>query len=110
VRSSRLSLLVFYTERLEECRQFYTGLGLELVREQHGVGPVHYAAELPGGLVLELYPGRTDATTGRLRLGLVVAATSALPVGEHRLSDPDDRVVVAEAVELAEGRCTAAGA
>lgn len=87
------SLVVLYTERLDECRAFYTGLGLPLRREQHGSGPVHHAAELGGGLVLELYPGASGRTTGRARLGFRVPATSDLPAGQHRLVDPDGRVV-----------------
>lgn len=70
VRAS--NLLVIYTERLEACRGFYAGIGLPLVRERHGGGPEHYAAELPGGLVIELYPGRPERSTGRLRLGFTV--------------------------------------
>jgi hypothetical protein len=108
VSSARITLLVIYTEQLESCREFYAGLGLDLVREQHGAGPVHYAAELSGGLVLELYPGRPDRTTGRLRLGLVVAASPLLPVGRHERSDPDGRVVVVDAVDVAEDRSQAA--
>ena len=92
------SLLVLYTERLDECVDFYTGLGLPLRREQHGAGPVHHAAELDGGLVLELYPGRPDRTTGRLRLGFRVPAGPGLAAGPHRLTDPDGRVVVGEAI------------
>lgn len=87
------SLLVIYTGRLDACVTFYTDLGLPLAREQHGSGPVHYAAELNGGLVLELYPGAPDQTTGRLRLGFSVPAAAGLPAGRHRRTDPDGRVV-----------------
>ncbi|MGQ0575993.1 MAG: VOC family protein [Pseudonocardia sp.] len=91
------TLLVIYTDRLNACRKFYSDLGLPLVREQHGQGPVHYAAVLPSGLVLELYPaGRGDAT-GRIRLGFDVAASS-LAAGEHLLSDPDGRTVAIRAL------------
>jgi len=92
-----VGLLVLYSERVEECREFYSSLGVELVREQHGSGPVHYAAELAGGLVVEIYPGTAERSTGRLRLGLVVPSTSYLPTGEHTLTDPDGRVVVVTA-------------
>lgn len=65
------TLLVIYTQQLDACWEFYTGLGLPLVREQHDNGPVHYAAELGGGLVLELYPAASpERATGRLRIGL----------------------------------------
>ncbi|WFG46743.1 VOC family protein [Pseudonocardia alni] len=93
------ALLVIYTERLDACHDFYCGLGLELVREQHGSGPVHYAVELAGGMVLELYPARPGHATGRLRLGFTVPASDRFRGGEHRLSDPDGRVVVVEVIE-----------
>ncbi len=87
------NLLVVYTERLDACREFYAGIGLPLVPERHGDGPAHYAAELPGGLVVELYPGRPGRTTGRLRLGFTVVDPGREP-GEHVLTDPDGRTVV----------------
>lgn len=93
------TLLVLYTERLDECLAFYAGLGLPLRRERHGTGPVHHAAELGGGLVLEFYPGVPGRTTGRARLGFRVPATTNLPAGPHRLVDPDGRVVALDAVD-----------
>lgn len=93
------SLLVLYTERLDDCLTFYAGLGLPLRPEQHATGPAHHAAELGGGLVLELYPGRSDRTTGRLRLGFRVPARPGLSAGRHRLTDPDGRAVVVDAVD-----------
>ncbi|WP_232667014.1 VOC family protein [Pseudonocardia sp. TRM90224] len=91
----RPTLLVIYTERLDACRDFYGSLGLVFVRERHGAGPVHFAAELPGGLVVELYPARGGRITGDLRLGFVVDRSVAgqLGPGEHLLSDPDGRKV-----------------
>lgn len=90
-------MLVIYTEQLDACHRFYAGLGLSFVHEQHGAGPAHYAAELRDGLVIELYPGKPERTTGQLRLGLRTPASDALPVGAHKLTDPDGRVVVVEA-------------
>ncbi len=87
------NLLVIYTGQLEACREFYVELGLPLVREQHGSGPVHYAAELTGGLVIEFYPGHLDRATGRLRLGFTVIGGDLEP-GDHILTDPDGRTVV----------------
>jgi hypothetical protein len=40
----RVTLLVLYCERLEECRLFYGDLGLDFTAEKHGQGPSHYAA------------------------------------------------------------------
>ena len=99
--STTPTLFVIYTEQLEACRTFYAQLGLHLVREQHGRGPVHYAAELGHGLVLELYPATSaEQATGRLRLGLAVPAAVAHQVGaKTTLSDPDGRTVAVTAVE-----------
>lgn len=91
-----LTLLVLHTERLRECRDFYARLGLDLVPEQHGRGPRHYAAELPGGVVLELYPATADRITGVMRLGLALPGEVAAPPlapGRHVLVDPDGRKV-----------------
>ncbi|MBP6859945.1 MAG: glyoxalase/bleomycin resistance/extradiol dioxygenase family protein [Candidatus Pacebacteria bacterium] len=64
-----LSLLVFRTEKLEESRRFYEALlGIEFTKEKHGNGPEHYAALLPEGIVLELYPGEPS----RVRLGFKI--------------------------------------
>lgn len=108
----RTTLLVIYTERLEDCRAFYAGVGLDFAQEQHGGGPQHYAAVLEDGSVLELYPAGRRGPTGYLRLGLALAADSSLqPLapGRHTLYDPDGRAVdifVEEAAprRLGEGR------
>lgn len=86
------TLLVIYTHQLDQCRDFYSQVGLPLVREQHGDGPVHYAAELNGGMVIEFYPGKPDRTTGRLRLAFTVTGGDHAP-GVHTLTDPDGRTV-----------------
>ncbi|WP_405978986.1 VOC family protein [Streptomyces sp. NBC_00158] len=87
-----IDLLVIYTNRLDECRDFYAGLGLDLVPERHGNGPDHYAATLADGTVLELYPATRRPETGYLRLGL----TGDSP---RTLTDPDGRTVVLTAPE-----------
>lgn len=88
------ALLVLYTDRPEKCRAFYAGLGLQLALEQHGAGPEHYAAELPGGLVLELYPATERRPVSLNRLGFRAAAdTVGLAPGQHVLEDPDGRAV-----------------
>ncbi|WP_327308214.1 glyoxalase/bleomycin resistance/dioxygenase family protein [Streptomyces sp. NBC_01298] len=100
----RVSLLVLYTPRLEECRRFYGDLGLAFTPERHGRGPEHYAAVLPDGMVIELYPARDDRLTGALRLGLAVPAFDGsatrprLAPGRQRLVDPDGRTVEITAV------------
>lgn len=99
--STTPTLFRIYTEQLEACRAFYAQLGLHLVREQHGRGPVHYAAELGHGLVLELYPAiSAEQATGRMRLGLAIPAAVAQQVGARTtLSDPDGRTVAVTAIE-----------
>lgn len=85
-------LLVIYTAMLEQCRAFYSDLGLVFTKEQHGTGPEHYAAELPG-LVFELYPASATKFTGMLRLGFELPATQNLLPGRHLFTDPESRVV-----------------
>lgn len=99
--AARVTLLVLYTPRLEECRRFYTGLGLAFTAERHGRGPEHYAAVLSDGAVLELYPARPGRRTDDLRLGLAVDASTAEPPlapGRHQRVDPDGRTVEIDAV------------
>ena len=94
--SIRATLLVLYSPRLEECRAFYSDLGLRFATEQHGQGPRHYAATLTDGAVFEIYPARPGRETGILRLGLAIigaAATPPLVPGRHLLTDPDGRTV-----------------
>ncbi|OAI54995.1 hypothetical protein AYO44_13805 [Planctomycetaceae bacterium SCGC AG-212-F19] len=69
-----LKLLVLKTRQTDKLVAFYRSLGITFNEEQHGKGPVHYAANM-GGMVLEIYPlpddtGTTDQTT---RLGFAVA-------------------------------------
>jgi catechol 2,3-dioxygenase-like lactoylglutathione lyase family enzyme len=92
----RTTLLVIYTKRLNECRDFYSKLGLVFVRERHDTGPEHFAATLPGGMVIELYPATTARITHALRLGLEVDGKKVQPAlspGLYRRTDPDGRVV-----------------
>ena len=96
-----MALVVIYTDRLEECRGFYTALGVAFVEEQHSGGPVYYTATFPNGLVLELYRATaTRPATGALRLGLVVPTehlSPALDPGRHLRTDPDGRTVEIQA-------------
>ncbi|WP_028649210.1 glyoxalase/bleomycin resistance/dioxygenase family protein [Nocardiopsis sp. CNT312] len=99
--SARVTLLVLYSERMEECRAFYSGLGLDFAEERHGRGPRHYAAVLDDGSVLEIYPATDTRRTGALRLGLAVDAAAARPPlepGRRVLTDPDGRKVDVAAV------------
>src|SRR5262245_29757529 len=68
-----LTLLVLKTRQVEQLRLFYQSLGVKLVQEQHGNGPVHFAG-WAGDVVIEVYPlpddgSRVDSST---RLGVAV--------------------------------------
>ncbi|WP_067171982.1 guanosine polyphosphate pyrophosphohydrolase [Microtetraspora niveoalba] len=89
----RANLLVIYTTRPGECRDFYSSLGMDFRLERHGDGPEHFAAVLPDGTVFEIYPALRGRTTGALRLGFATLAAAGLPPGRHLTRDPDDRVV-----------------
>jgi catechol 2,3-dioxygenase-like lactoylglutathione lyase family enzyme len=66
--SPSLALIVLRCRDLQASRAFYTALGVSLAEEQHGSGPVHYAAEL-GDAVFELYPGKPGAAPERTAAG-----------------------------------------
>lgn len=93
-------LIVIYTDRLDACRAFYSGLGLIFERERHGAGPAHFAATL-GSTVFELYPAGDQPPTGRLRLGLTLPAGPGRAPGHHTLTDPDGRTVALTVVAQA---------
>ena len=88
--SISLSLLILYVSDLDASRDFYADLGLNLRREQHGMGPVHWSAQLDGGLVLELYPAGGGTVT-RTRLVLRVPGAA-----EAAAEDPDGNLVLVE--------------
>ena len=50
-----LSLLVLRTAKVDACLKFYQGLGLAMVEEKHGKGPVHYSSS-SNGITVEIYP------------------------------------------------------
>jgi predicted enzyme related to lactoylglutathione lyase len=67
-KEPKLKLLVLQSPRMAIVRDFYTQFGLVFVEEQHGNGPVHFAAPF-GEAVLEIYPlseGNVADTTTRL--------------------------------------------
>lgn len=63
-----LSLIVLRCAALESSKAFFTALGLNFEKEQHGEGPIHYSCEL-GEQVLELYPGKPGAAPIRTQSG-----------------------------------------
>lgn len=57
---------------------FYSRFGLEFSKHRHGSGPEHFAAELPGGGVFEIYPLPADGpTTTGTRIGFRVPSVDA---------------------------------
>lgn len=77
--SPRGSYVVLRVLDLEASADFYRSLGLELTREQHGDGPVHYSFPLSPDVVCELYPLRVPPSTmTTVRLGFVVADAAGL--------------------------------
>jgi len=83
----QLNLLVLRCRDIEKTRQFYENLGISFTQEQHGTSPVHYATQLDGGMVLELYP--TKGEPDNTRLGFIIGTGK-----NHRVEkDPDGRSV-----------------
>ncbi|MFM9269073.1 VOC family protein [Halomonas elongata] len=67
-----LNLIVIRVSDLERSRLWYERLGLEFSEEQHGGGPVHYAA-VKTNFVFELYPESTsNPVSSSVRLGFCV--------------------------------------
>lgn len=69
----RLNLLVIRSEAPAQTVGFYELLGLRFQEEQHGKGPIHWAAEVDG-VVMEIYPAHSpEEVDGATRLGFEVA-------------------------------------
>jgi hypothetical protein len=68
----RLNLLVIRSLEPKRTIGFYELLGLNFQEEQHGKGPVHWAADF-SGLVMEIYPAHSSEQMDRsTRLGFDV--------------------------------------
>jgi predicted enzyme related to lactoylglutathione lyase len=73
-----INLVVLRSADLARAAAFYTLLGLQFTLHRHGAGPEHYSAELPGGVVFELYPLSKDgASTSGTRIGFRVRSVDA---------------------------------
>jgi hypothetical protein len=76
--TSRLNLIVIRSIDPGRTAGFYKLLGMEFQEEQHGSGPIHWAADL-AGIVLEIYPAKSeddmDVTT---RLGFDVKDAASM--------------------------------
>lgn len=75
--SPRLNLIVIRSLDAVRLVAFYQMLGISFEEEQHGRGPVHWAADLDG-LVLEIYPAKTlDEVNKAIRLGFEIEDVNA---------------------------------
>jgi predicted enzyme related to lactoylglutathione lyase len=101
-----LNLVVLRSPDLPRAAEFYTRLGLQFTRHQHGNGPEHLAAELGCG-VFELYPSSPESpSTLGTRIGFSVPSldTAVAAINEYGgtvISPPKDsqwgrRAVVAD--------------
>lgn len=59
------------TSKIEEVKTFYQGLGIQLVEEQHGNGPIHYSY-VQDQLVIEIYPGDEGSLPGWKNAGAMM--------------------------------------
>lgn len=72
-----LNLVVLRSSDMARVAAFYSLLGLQFMRHQHGSGPEHFAAELGSG-VFELYPFSPDGpSTLGTRIGFSVPSLDA---------------------------------
>ena len=75
---------VLYSSNSDAVKKFYETLGLSFVQEQHGRGPVHYAAQLKHNAVLEIYPSEfggvvlADSAECSTKIMLVVKGLDAI--------------------------------
>jgi lactoylglutathione lyase len=74
-----LTLVVLKTARPEQVKAFYQCLDIQFRTEQHGNGPVHFAADL-AQTVLEIYPRSNGepANESSIRLGFRVNEPQAV--------------------------------
>lgn len=68
-----LTLLVLKTRQVEQLRAFYQTIGVDLVEEKHGKGPVHFAGRARD-VVIEVYPLPDDGSPvdSSTRLGFAI--------------------------------------
>jgi len=71
-----LNLVVIRVTDLERSHIFYSALGLNFSKEQHGAGPEHLAAQT-GQVVFEIYPSRGSLETLGVRLGFTVTSVQS---------------------------------
>ena len=58
------SAVILWTQRIDETLRFYQALGLPLVEEDHGEGPIHYACYI-AGVHFAIFPGEIGEAVSR---------------------------------------------
>lgn len=97
-----LNLVVLRTPDIARAAAFYSRLGLQFSQHRHGSGPEHFAVELAGGGVFELYPLMPDgSSTLGTRIGFRVASVDAALAA---LSDDYPAAIVTPARDSEWGR------
>ncbi|MFD9829036.1 VOC family protein [Tsukamurella tyrosinosolvens] len=92
-----LNYLVIYRSDPAASAEWYAdALALRFTREQHGGGPVHYAATLDDGTVVELYSAGSRPVT-RTRIGLSVPDPYDVRPEASVITDPDGNTIAIEA-------------
>lgn len=95
-----VNALILSCEDTEKTATFYRGLGLDIVEEQHGDEPVHFACDF-GGVHFAIFPtdepgkARKHMTGGATKIGFLVDDTDvfykkALEVGAISMREPCD--------------------
>jgi len=99
------NLVVLRSTDIERSAHFYRALGVQLVREQHGGGPEHFAGQA-GRVVFEIYPRGSGDGTAKTRIGFGVGSLATVlskmeQSGGTVVSNPQDtewgrRAVIAD--------------
>jgi lactoylglutathione lyase len=90
IENITLNLFVLRSSDIAHAAVFYSQQGLEFTHHRHGSGPEHFAAELSGGGVLELYPITDGTSTRGTRIGFRVPSVDEAVAA---LSDYPDAIV-----------------
>jgi uncharacterized glyoxalase superfamily protein PhnB len=100
MKINKIDALIFTSSNVSKTADFYKGLGLELVDEKHGDGPIHYACEF-GGVHFAIFETSKEGKAspqefgGSTKIGLNVddvdeAYEIALNLGAESKLKPDN--------------------
>lgn len=95
----KITLRVIRAKNLDQTVKFYSDLGFEFKEEQHGNGPIHFAADI-SGVIFEIYPAKAEEEADKTtRLGFSVGEVEGIEFNESPwgkravVKDPDGRSV-----------------